>query len=98
VNSPNDSIVGPTTRPQAGPFLLWAIFPRLTPIRRHDEARELLDATDTSSIVGLRDRALMVCTFAPVGAATGMDVEDWYFQGRSWWVRLHEKLAAGRLL
>ena len=23
-----------------------------------------------------------------VGAATGMDVEDWYFQGRRWWVRL----------
>ena len=20
-----------------------------------------------------------------------MDVEDWYFQGRRWWVRLHEK-------
>ena len=33
----------------------------------------------------------MVYTFARVGAATGMDVEDWYFQSRRWWVRLHEK-------
>jgi len=45
-------------------------------------------------IVGLRDRALialMTYTFARVGAAIGMDVEDYYVQGRRWWVRLHEK-------
>jgi site-specific recombinase XerD len=65
-----------------------------TPVLSAEEARQLLDAIDTSTIVGLRDRALiglMVFTFARVGAATGMDVEDWYFQGRRWWVRLHEK-------
>lgn len=65
-----------------------------TPVLSAEEARQLLDAIDTSSVVGLRDRALiglMVFTFARVGAATGMDVEDWYFQGRRWWVRLHEK-------
>ena len=65
-----------------------------TPVLSADEARQLLDSIDTSSVVGLRDRALialMVFTFARVGAATGMDVEDWYFQGRRWWVRLHEK-------
>jgi len=33
----------------------------------------------------------MVYTFARVGAAKGMDVEDWYFQGQRWRVRLHEK-------
>ena len=36
-----------------------------------EEARALLDAIDTSSVVGLRDRALigmMVFTFARVGA------------------------------
>jgi hypothetical protein len=33
----------------------------------------------------------MTHTFARVGASTAMDVEDWYFQGRRWWVRLHEK-------
>lgn len=65
-----------------------------TPVLAADEARQLLDSLDTSSVVGLRDRALiglMVYTFARVGAATGMDVEDWYFQNRRWWVRLHEK-------
>jgi site-specific recombinase XerD len=65
-----------------------------TPVLSAEEARQLLDVIETSSVVGLRDRALiglMVFTFARVGAATGMDVEDWYFQGRRWWVRLHEK-------
>jgi site-specific recombinase XerD len=65
-----------------------------TPVLSADEARQLLDSIDKSSVVGLRDRALiglMVYTFARVGAATGMNVEDWYFQGRRWWVRLHEK-------
>jgi site-specific recombinase XerD len=65
-----------------------------TPVLSAEEARQLLDAIDMSSVVGLRDRALiglMVYTFARVGAATGMDVEDWYFQNRRWWVRLHEK-------
>lgn len=65
-----------------------------TPVLAADEARQLLDSIDTSTVVGLRDRALialMVYTFARVGAATSMHVEDWYFQGRRWWVRLHEK-------
>jgi integrase/recombinase XerD len=45
-------------------------------------------------VVGLRDRALialMIYTFARIGAATGMKVEDYYIQGRRGWVRLHEK-------
>jgi site-specific recombinase XerD len=76
-----------------------------TPVLTADEARVLLDSIAveredeksgkiTPLVVGLRDRAiiaLMVYTFARVGAATGMNVEDWYFQGRRWWVRLHEK-------
>jgi integrase len=43
---------------------------------------------------GLRDRALiglMVYTFARVGAAVAMRVEDYFVQGRRGWVRLHEK-------
>jgi site-specific recombinase XerC len=65
-----------------------------TPVLSADEARQLLDWIDTSSVVGLRDRALiglMTYAFARVGAATAMDVEGWHFQGRRWWVRLHEK-------
>ena len=65
-----------------------------TPVLTAEEARELLDAIDTSTAVGLRDRAvigLMVYTFARVGAVIGMKVEDYYAQGRRAWVRLHEK-------
>ena len=66
-----------------------------TPVLTADEARTLLDAIDISTIVGLRDRALialMTFTFARVGAAAEkMRVEDVYVQGRRTWVRLHEK-------
>jgi site-specific recombinase XerD len=65
-----------------------------TPVLSAEEARDLLDSIPTASVVGLRDRALiglMVYTFARVGAATGMKVEDYYPQGRRFWVRLHEK-------
>lgn len=46
------------------------------------------------ALVGLRDRALiglMVFTFARVGAAITMKVEDYFIQGRRGWIRLHEK-------
>jgi integrase len=33
----------------------------------------------------------MVFTFARVGAVVDMRVEDYYPQGKRWWVRLHEK-------
>src|SRR5262249_47793096 len=65
-----------------------------TPVLSSEEARDLLDSIPTNSVVGLRDRsliALMVYTFARVGAATAMRVEDYYTQGRRFWVRLHEK-------
>ena len=65
-----------------------------TPVLAADEARAMLDAIDTSTAIGLRDRALialMVYTFARVGAAVGMRLEDVYVQGRRTWVRLHEK-------
>lgn len=65
-----------------------------TPVLAPDEARALLDGIDVSTPVGLRDRALialMVYSFARVGAALGMRVEDAYVQGRRLWVRLREK-------
>jgi integrase/recombinase XerD len=65
-----------------------------TPVLQADEARTLIDAIDTTSLPGLRDRALiglMVYTFARVGAAVSMKVEDFFVQGRRGWVRLHEK-------
>jgi integrase/recombinase XerD len=65
-----------------------------TSVLQADEARTLIDAIDTTSLPGLRDRALiglMVYTFARVGAAVAMKVEDFFVQGRRGWVRLHEK-------
>lgn len=65
-----------------------------TPVLDPAEARQLLDAIDVTTPIGLRDRALiglMVYSFARVGAAVGMRVEDVYVQNRRLWVRLHEK-------
>lgn len=65
-----------------------------TPVLTAEETRALLDAIDPASPLGLRDRALiglMVYTFARVGAALHMRVEDVFVQGRRTWVRLHEK-------
>jgi len=65
-----------------------------TPVLAPDEARAILDGIDITTQVGLRDRALiglMVYTFARIGAATAMRVQDVYVQNRRLWVRLHEK-------
>jgi len=65
-----------------------------TPVLTAGEARLLLDSIDTRTIGGLRDRALiglMVYSFARVSAVVGMNVEDYFPQGRRMWFRLHEK-------
>jgi integrase/recombinase XerC len=65
-----------------------------TPVLDPAEARALLDSIDTTTPAGLRDRALialMVYSFARVGAAIGMKVEDVFVQNRRLWVRLREK-------
>jgi integrase/recombinase XerD len=65
-----------------------------TPVLSSEEARKLLDSIPSSTIVGLRDRALiatMVYSFARVSAVLGMVVGDYYLQGRRTWFRLHEK-------
>ena len=59
-----------------------------------EEMRTLLDSIDTSTLIGLRDRALIALmgyTFARIGAVLTMKVEDYYIQKRRGWVRLHEK-------
>lgn len=59
-----------------------------------EEMHELLAAIDATSLLGLRDRALIALmgyTFARVGAAVGMKVQDFYVQKRRGWVRLQEK-------
>ena len=65
-----------------------------TPVLDPSEARALLDSIDVTTPIGLRDRALiglMVYSFARIGAAVAMKVEDVYVQNRRLWVRLHEK-------
>jgi site-specific recombinase XerC len=65
-----------------------------TPVLDASEARQLLDSIDVSTPIGLRDRALialMVFSFARVGAALAMRVEDVYTQNKRLWVRLREK-------
>ena len=65
-----------------------------TTVLTGEQARELLDSIDTSTVVGLRDRALisvMTFAFARIGAVVAMRVEDYYPKGKRWWVRLQEK-------
>jgi site-specific recombinase XerD len=65
-----------------------------TPVLDQDQARELIDSIDVSTLVGLRDRALigvMIYSFARVSAVVGMNVADYYANGKTWWFRLHEK-------
>lgn len=65
-----------------------------TPVLEASDARKLLDSIDASTVVGLRDRALiaaMVYSFARVGAVVKMRVEDYFPQGKRWWFRLIEK-------
>jgi integrase/recombinase XerD len=77
-----------------------------TPVLSEDQARLLLgsikvrktkaDGSETAvpSLVGLRDRALigvMVYSFARISAVVAMQVEDYFANGKRWWLRLHEK-------
>lgn len=65
-----------------------------TPVLTADEARQLLDAIDITTFIGLRDRALigvLVYSFARISAAVGMNCEDYFQEGKRWWLRLHEK-------
>ncbi len=65
-----------------------------TPVLQPTDARLLLDSIATDTVGGLRDKALislMLFTFARIGAAVAMNVEDVYQNGRRYWVRLKEK-------
>ena len=65
-----------------------------TPVLTPAEARKLLDHIDTSTLAGLRDRALfsvMLYSFARVSAVLGMRRQDYFQQGSRGWLRLHEK-------
>lgn len=65
-----------------------------TPVLARADMRALLESIDVSTVIGLRDRALigvMGYSFARVSAVLKMRVEDYYPNGKRWWLRLHEK-------
>jgi site-specific recombinase XerD len=65
-----------------------------TPILDAAEVRTLLDSIGGTTHIDLRDKALialMLYSFARIGAVVAMNVEDVFTQNRSLWVRLHEK-------
>ena len=65
-----------------------------TPVLQPDQARHLLDSIGNEEIRDLRDRALiaaMVFSFGRVSAVLGMDVVDYFADGKRFWLRLHEK-------
>lgn len=83
-HNPAISVRGPSHSTRRGKTLVLA----------PDEARSLLHSIDITTPGGMRDRALiglMVYSFARVGAALAMRVEDVFVQNRRLWVRLHEK-------
>lgn len=65
-----------------------------TPILAPEDARALFDTLRTETLVGLRDRALigvMIYSFARVSAVVNLRVEDYFPQGKRWWLRFYEK-------
>jgi site-specific recombinase XerD len=83
-HNPASSVRGPSHSARKGK----------TAVLEATEARQLLDSIDVTTPIGLRDRALiglMVFSFARIGAAVAMKVEDLFVQNRRLWVRLHEK-------
>jgi len=65
-----------------------------TPVLEGTEWRQLLDAIPTTTVRDLRDRALIATltySFARIGAALKMKVEDLRPRGAAWTIRLHEK-------
>ena len=65
-----------------------------SPVLAPAEARRLLEAIDTGTLAGRRDRALvsvMLYSFARVSAVIGMRRHDYFRQERQGWLRLHEK-------
>jgi site-specific recombinase XerD len=82
--NPASSVRGPSHSPKVG----------RTAVLAPEEARALLDRIEITTPLGLRDRALialMVYSFARIGAALAMKVEDVFIQNRRLWVRLREK-------
>jgi site-specific recombinase XerD len=65
-----------------------------TPVLDGKEWRRLIDSIPPDTVRNLRDRALLATltySFARIGAAVKMRVEDLQSKGSGWLIRLHEK-------
>lgn len=65
-----------------------------TPVLDAPDWRKLIESIPTDTVRDLRDRALIATltySFARIGAALKMKVEDLRLQGAGWRLRLHEK-------
>lgn len=65
-----------------------------TPVLSEAEWLQLMDAIDTTSLIGLRDRAMiaaMTYSFARISAVTALKVGDVFHQKHRLWLRLTEK-------
>ena len=65
-----------------------------TPVLSPEEVRQLVDSIPTGTLSGLRDRAViavMIYSFARVGAVCAMKLCDFFTEGRRASFRLHEK-------
>jgi site-specific recombinase XerD len=84
VSNPAADVRGPTAQATGGK----------TPVLFEDDTRRLLEAVDTSHVVGLRDRALigtMLYSFARVSAVLSMRVADFEVMGARATLVLREK-------
>jgi site-specific recombinase XerD len=65
-----------------------------TPVLTGEQTMQLLNAIDTSKLIGLRDRAViatMAYSFARIGAVVALQVRHVFRQQRRLWLRLSEK-------
>jgi len=65
-----------------------------TPVLDGDETRRFLESIDTTTLIGLRDRAMiatMAYSFARISAVTALKVGDLFHQKQRLWLRLAEK-------
>ena len=65
-----------------------------TPVLEAGEWRKLLDSIPTETARDLRDRALIATltySFARIGAALRMKIEDLRAKGAGWQIQLHKK-------
>jgi site-specific recombinase XerD len=72
-----------------------------TPALSVEQARQVLAATDTGHVVGLRDRAIiaiLIYTAARVGAVVKLRLEDYSPDGNQWWFRFDEKGGKARTI